>query len=94
VSTTAEFRRERARLAANTRHHPDSTADAKRALDIASREQKLREVLGQPPEGTTWLDVVRKVVDKAPPLTEEQRNRLAMLLDSARPRMAVPGDEK
>lgn len=82
MSTTAEFRRERARLAANTRHHPGSTEDARHVLDAASRERKLREVLGVPPAGATWLDEIRKVVDRAPPLTGEQRSRLALLLDS------------
>lgn len=83
VSTTDEFRRARAKLAANTRHHPGTTEDAKRALDAASRERKLREVLGPPPEGATWLDEIRKVVDGAPPLTGEQRITLAMLVGSA-----------
>jgi hypothetical protein len=94
VSTTAEFRRERARLAANTRHHPDSTEDARRALGIASRERKLREVLGPPPAGANWLDAIREMVDAAPPLTGEQRNKLAVLLDSDDTRAVVPEPDR
>lgn len=54
---------------------------ATRRQKEGDRERKLREVLGTPPTGATWLDEIRKVVYGAPPLTEEQRNRLAMLLD-------------
>jgi hypothetical protein len=47
---------------------------------ILSREQRLRDVLGSPPNGTSWLDQIRREVDKAPALTAEQRNVLAPLL--------------
>lgn len=80
MSTTPEFRRHRARLAANTRHHPDRTEDDRRVLDAASREQKLRDVLGAPPAGSNWIDEVCRVVDAAPPLTAQQRETLRLLL--------------
>lgn len=83
VSTTPEFRRARARSAANVRHHPEQADAERRLVQAASRERKLRGVLGPPPEGTTWLDHFRRVAGEAPPLTEEQRNRLAVLLGPA-----------
>jgi hypothetical protein len=36
---TPEFRRHRARLAANTRHHPECIDDDRQLLDAASREK-------------------------------------------------------
>ena len=80
MGMTPEFKRHRARLAANTRHHPEQTADDRKLLDAASREQKLRQVLGAPPAGTNWIDQLRRVVDSFPPLTSEQRERLTLLL--------------
>ena len=88
MSTTPEFRRARARTAANARHHPDLADGEQRLLRDASRERKLREILGLPPEGTTWLDHFRQIAGEAPPLTEGQRNRLAVLLGSAGDRAA------
>jgi hypothetical protein len=46
----------------------------------ARRERELREILGPPPDGTTWLDRIHDIVSEAPPLTEEQRNTLRLLL--------------
>jgi hypothetical protein len=80
MGTTPEFRRHRARLAANTRHHPDRTKDDRQLLDAAIREKRLREVLGPPPKGINWIDHVRRVVDDCPPLTSEQREKLTLLL--------------
>lgn len=84
VSTTAEFRRARARLAANTRFHPERENDDRLLVDAASRERKLREVLGAPPEGSTWLDHFQQMAGKAPLLTAEQKANLALLLGSVR----------
>jgi hypothetical protein len=81
MGTTPEFRRHRARLAANTRHHPEQTDDDRQVLAAASREQKLRQVLGAPPAGTTWIDELRRTVDTFPPLTSAQRERLRLLLE-------------
>ena len=54
----------RARLAAETRHHPDTDhSDLKRELKAAGLEA-----------------YIRRVVDIGPPLTPEQRDRLATLL--------------
>jgi len=78
--TTPEFRRYRARLAANTRHHPERTEDDRQLLNAASREKRLRKVLGPPPKGTTWIDQLRRVVEDCPPLTSEQREKLTLLL--------------
>lgn len=83
VSTTPEFRHARAKAAANARHHPERSDGEQELLKAASRERKLREVFGPPPEGTTWLDHFRLIASQAPPLTDEQRNRLAVLLGSA-----------
>ena len=82
MATTAEFRREQARLAANSRHHPERADDDRELLSVASRERKLRDILGAPPEGTTWLEQIRSEVDDAPPLSDEQKARLSLLLGS------------
>ncbi len=56
--------RERARLAALTRHHPDADhGAARRDLRAAQLEEH-----------------IRRVVDACPKLTSEQRDRLALLL--------------
>ncbi len=56
--------RERARLAALTRHYPDADhAATRRDLRAAQLEEH-----------------IRRVVDAAPPLTNEQRDRLALLV--------------
>lgn len=52
--------------------------------DAASRERKLREVLGTPPGGGTWLDHFQQVAGKAPLLTPEQKASLALLLGSVK----------
>jgi hypothetical protein len=81
MSTTPEFRKHRARLAANTRwHDPEQTDEDRQVLTAASRENKLRQVLGAPPAGTNWIDQVRRVVDDCPPLTPAQREKLTLLL--------------
>ena len=80
MGVTPEFRRHRARLAANTRHHPERIDDDRQLLNAASREQKLRQLFGSPPPGMTWIDQIRSVVDDWPPLTPEQREKLALLL--------------
>jgi hypothetical protein len=80
MPTTPEFRRHRARLAANTRHHPERTEDDRQLLDAASREKTLRQLFGAPPQGTNWLDQVRRMVEDWPPLTPEQREKLTLLL--------------
>lgn len=82
VSTTSEFRRVRARLAANTRHHPERADGDRSMIDVVSRERKLRETLGNPPDGGTWLEHFRQIAGEASPLTEEQRDGLALLLGS------------
>ncbi len=69
-------------MAANSRHHPESTNDDRQVLTAASRERKLRDILGAPPEGTTWLEQIRREVDDAPPLSDEQKSQLALLLGS------------
>jgi hypothetical protein len=80
MGTTPEFRRRRARLAANTRHHPERAGDDRQLLAAESREQKLRQVLGDPPQGTTWTDMIRRMVDDWPLLTPAQREKLTLLL--------------
>jgi hypothetical protein len=82
MATSAEFRRQQARLAANSRHHPERVDDDKQLLTIASRERKLRDILGPPPEGTTWLEQLQREVDDAPSLSGEQKARLGLLLGS------------
>jgi hypothetical protein len=57
-----------------------TTEDDRQLLNAASREQRLRQVLGPPPQGTTWIDHIKRVVDDWPPLTAEQRDKLALLL--------------
>jgi len=49
-------------------------------VNAASREQELRQALGPPPPGTNWIDHIKRMVDDWPPLTPEQRDRLALLL--------------
>lgn len=56
----------RARVAALTRHRPDDTP----ALDEARRALKTAGA----------EDYIRKLVDSAPPLSDSQRSRLAVLL--------------
>lgn len=57
----------RARLAVNTRHHPERDhADLKRDLAAAK-----------------LADYVARVVAEAPPLTDEQKHRIASLLGAA-----------
>jgi hypothetical protein len=58
----------RARLAATTRHHPDADAS------------KLRTEL----RTETAAEYIRRLVDEAPPLSDDQRNRLASILRPAR----------
>ena len=62
----AEARRRRARLGANARHHPDrpDLTEADRRVFKANAAERY----------------VRKLVDEFPPLTAEQRARLAVLL--------------
>jgi len=55
---------ERARLAAHKRHHPDA--------DDSDLRRNLR--------AARLEDYIRKTVEAAPPLTDEQRWRLAALL--------------
>lgn len=69
-------------MAANVRHHPEHADDEQRLVKAASRERKIREVLGEPPAGTTWLDHFYLIASGAPPLTEAQKNHLAVLLGS------------
>lgn len=59
----------RARVAALTRHRPEDGP----ALDAARRELKVASA-------ETYI---RELVDSAPPLTDEQRARLAVLLRGA-----------
>ena len=62
----AEARRLRGRIAAASRHHPgDSSA-------IAEDKRQYRYLILE--------DYIRRTVDAAPPLTHEQRARLAALL--------------
>jgi hypothetical protein len=61
-------RRAQSRVAALKRHHPDDTAA------LASARQEFAYAVAEAR--------VREIVDAAPPLTEEQRRRLARLLDS------------
>lgn len=59
-----EQARHRATLAAIARHHPDA--------DLTELRTELRTA--------TAAEYIRKLVDEAPPLSEEQRARLAALL--------------
>jgi hypothetical protein len=66
VTLDAEGRRRRARLASNSRHHPDRpelTVEDRRHLKAVAAEHYVREL-----------------VDMFPPLTDQQRARLAVLL--------------
>lgn len=66
---------QRARLAANLRHHPDADhTESRRDLAAANLEQ-----------------YINKVVAEAPPLTSEQVNRLRILLEPARRDLARKG---
>lgn len=56
----------RARLAATRRHHPTA--------DLTAERQALRVARAE--------EYVRRLIDEAPPLTVEQRERLAVLLRS------------
>jgi len=80
MPTTSEFRRYRARLAANTRHHPDRIEADRQLLDAAVRERRLREVLGPPSPGTNWIDQLLPAAGGRPPLTSQQREKLTLLL--------------
>lgn len=61
----------RARVAALTRHHPDNPEFVTSARrDLAAAKLE---------------DYVRRTVDKAPPLTPEQRDRIAAALWSGSP---------
>lgn len=66
---TANERTARARVAAAKRHHPN---DPKTAQLMASfKADRLAQH-------------IRRIVDSAPPLTQEQRDRLAVLLHDRR----------
>ena len=60
------YHADRARIAALVRHRPDDHD----AIDNARRAYRTNRL----------ADHIREVVDQAPPLTQEQRNRLAALL--------------
>jgi len=60
----------RARVAALTRHHPNDKTTTDLARDF--RAERLAEY-------------IKRAVDKAPPLTQAQRDRLAVLLQGAVP---------
>lgn len=64
-------RSERARLAVTTRHHGK---DSERAR-AAQRDYR----------AVALAEYIRKVVDAAPPLTAEQRDKLAVLLRASSP---------
>lgn len=66
----AEDRRARARVAALTRHHPDDPETAELAQDFKTHR---------------LAQYIARVVDAAPPLSSEQRDRLATLFRGARP---------
>jgi hypothetical protein len=61
----SEDRRKRARLAARTRHHPNAPETVELARNF--RAERLAQYIAG-------------VVDKAPPLTQAQRDKLALLL--------------
>jgi len=61
----SEDRKKRARLAAGTRHHPNAPETIELARDF--KAERLAEY-------------VQRVVDSAPPLTQTQRDKLALLL--------------
>jgi hypothetical protein len=62
----AEVRRRRARAAANRRHHPDQP-------ELAADDQRTLKA-------ARAEKYVRELVDTFPPLTTDQRDRLALLL--------------
>lgn len=66
----AEHRKMRAQVAANVRHHPDELATVTLIQDF--KEERLAEH-------------IRKIVASAPPLSTEQRARLAAILNAATP---------
>jgi hypothetical protein len=80
MGATPEFRRKQAQLAANTRWHPAQTDEDRQVLAAASRERKLRQILGAPPAATNWIDHLQPVVDDMLPLTPAQREKLPPLL--------------
>jgi hypothetical protein len=65
VTLTAEGRSRRARLAANSRHHPDRA-------DLLDERRRFKAEAAE--------HYVRELVDGFPPLTDSQRARLAALL--------------
>jgi hypothetical protein len=67
VSLSPAERRERARVAALTRHHPEDP-EPRREFKASAMARYIREM-----------------VDTFPPLTEEQRNKLAVLLRGGEP---------
>jgi hypothetical protein len=75
----AEARKRRARLGANARHHPDrpDLSEADRRVFKASAAERY----------------IRDLVDTWPPLTAEQRGRLAALLAGAGEADASPAPE-
>ena len=66
VNLDVEGRRRRARVAANARHHPNESERT------AADQQALK--------ADAAARYVRELVDAFPPLTSEQRSRLAVLL--------------
>lgn len=58
-------RKKRARVAAHTRHHPNDQATIELARDFKAER---------------LVEYVQRVVDSAPPLTQTQRDKLALLL--------------
>jgi len=78
VPISAEGRRTRARAAALRRHHPDQP-------DLAADLQRTLK--------TDALERhIRELVDTFPPLTADQRNRLALLLHGSPAREQKGGD--
>lgn len=67
--------RERAKVAALTRSRDDDDPE----LQDARRNLRMARL----------ADYIRKTVDAAPPLTEEQRDRLAVLLGARRPEVEI-----
>jgi hypothetical protein len=67
VAKTSQARARVARKAALKRHHPE--------LDTADLDREIRI--------DSLAEHIRRVVDAAPPLTPEQRDRLAVLLRPA-----------
>lgn len=60
-----EDRKKRARLAARTRHHPNAPETIELARDFKAER---------------LVEYVQRVVDSAPPLSQTQRDKLALLL--------------